>query len=57
MVCFSFGVIPLDYISECESLSSPINTLTEANDQKGFAKRVLNILFNCKHSCLITKCL
>lgn len=37
----SFGVIPLDFINECDSLNSPINTLTEANDQKGFAKRML----------------
>lgn len=39
----SFGVIPLalDYLSDCDSISSPINTLTEANDQKVLAKRLL----------------
>ena len=36
----SFGVIPLEYLNECDSITSPINTLTEANDQKVLAKRV-----------------
>ncbi|KAL1128844.1 hypothetical protein AAG570_013378, partial [Ranatra chinensis] len=39
----SFGVIPFDLTSGAgDSYASPINTLTEANDQKAITKRLLN---------------